>query len=118
MAVLGAQRAGDVKSDLGSSPVPGLHLGVVSGVSQRQDVNTVRIGPGPLVGPRLDLLSGVRQDVGLGGTRTAVREIDSVATSRMDSVPDMRDPRQAAEMRRTIVGQGSAPRMPVCSVKI
>jgi hypothetical protein len=116
VSVPGVQRAGDSKSDLGLSPGSGIHPGTMSGVTQRQDVSATRIGSGPPGGPRLDLLTGARQDAGPGSSRTAIREIDPVAASRMDSVPDMRDPRQAAEMRRTVVGQGSVSRLTVCGL--
>jgi hypothetical protein len=108
-------RASELKSDLGSTPGISIRAGAVSGVTQRQDVNAVRLGSGPLIGPRQDQLTGARQDVGPGSARPPVRELETVSASRIDAVPDMRDPRQAAEMRRTVMGQGSVPRMPVCS---
>ena len=79
----------------------GLRPGAASANNQRQDMNAVRTGVTSFV-PRQDPVAGVRQ--------ASIREIEAVSNSRIDVGAEVRDPRQAAEMRRAAVGQGVIPR--------
>ena len=113
-SVLGlSPRTAESKMEFGSKVGPVLRPVLPGGINQRLDINMIRMGVSA-VGPRHDSLQGVRQDTGPGNYKLPMRESEPVVISKMDIGPEIRDPRQAAEMRRTLTNQGPVPRMTVC----
>jgi len=84
---------------------------LTGGINQRPDINIVSMGS---VGPRHDSLQGIRQDPGPVSYKLPMRNSEPVVTSKIEVGPEIRDPRQAAEMRRTLASQGPVPRNAVC----